>query len=649
MCMFAEYSENQKREAVRAAKEEMLAFSKAKRQAFQCIRAMEKNLPTFVIEWAKTLFPRYMFFVKQKRGDYDAYCECCGAKVHLDRAKSARKIACPACNALVTLKDGRRNPNGTGDFAACSYLGRDGDAITQRLFAAHKNTWFTNGSVQTQYFFYEEQRDYRVGKQWIWFHPKAQGKKAGEWTEGPGRMHGEGWRGWRLQDQCIHTYPYNLRGVLHGTNYEYSALDIAAENSLVNPIYYLKFYEQKPKLEILYKIGLYRAAEQIMSDYYNHDAERILSEIRSLKDLGIESRAEAAVCSRMTVEQMIARKEVKCWKIDEESRAAAEKFIEAVNDRSGRDFDYDFITREGMFRYWQTQRTQYAEARDFFADYTDYISICSRLGADLRDTAVKKPKDLKKAHDHAMTEEKVKEQEIYDSLVEAVYEARHAFTEWTDGKLQVIMPRHAREIVEEGVRQHHCVGRYVRRVAAGESIILFIRRANDPTKNFYTLEIKKDMRRCHIVQVRGEHNASATEEVAAFCKKYEEWFNRRKAKVRGADKVMVRYYKAVHKKGEKYVSDWDGKTEYRIGEWIEAETDKDPDKVAVKGLHVASLGFAVKYSEKWKDAAIIEVETNIHDVVIPDADDQVRTRRFRVVREVPAEEIASSRAAANVA
>ena len=67
--MFAEYSENQKREAVRAAQEEMWAFSKAKKQAFQCIRAMEKTLPPFVIEWAKTLFPRYMFFVKQKSGD----------------------------------------------------------------------------------------------------------------------------------------------------------------------------------------------------------------------------------------------------------------------------------------------------------------------------------------------------------------------------------------------------------------------------------------------------------------------------------------------------------------------------------------------------------------------------------------------------
>lgn len=632
--MYAEYTEEQGKEAIREAREEMRTFLRAKKEAFYCIRSMPKELPTYVIEWAKKLMPRYMFFVKKKRGDYDAYCECCGEKVHLSRAKSARKISCPACNALVTLKDGRRNPNGTGDFAACSYLDRVGEAITQRLFAAYKNTWFASGIVESRYYFSEEQRDYRSGEQWIWFHPKNQGKNAGEWTEGPGRMHGQGWSGWHLQDQRIHTYPYNLRSVLQGTKYQYSALEIATENSLVNPIYYLKYYDRKPKLELLYKIGLYRAAEQVMSDY-DYEAERILSEMRSLKDLGIQTRAEAAVCSRMKVEQMIARKEVKGWKIEEEDREDAWEFIEAVNQRSGRDFEYEFITREGMFRYWLTQREIYREAKNFFADYTDYISICSRLGADLCDTAVKKPKDLKKAHDWAMTEEKVKEKESYDSLVEAVYDAIHKFTEWSDGKLQVIMPRHAREIVEEGVRQGHCVGRYVERVAAGESVILFIRKATDPKQNFYTMEIKKDMRRCHIVQVRGEHNASATEEIEVFCKKYKAWFNQRKVPTRDAGELMVRYYKAVHKKGEKYISDWDGKTEYRIGEWCQANADKNPDKVAVKGIHIASFGFARKYGAKWKDLAILECEVNIKDVIVPDAVDQVRTSRMKVLREVP--------------
>lgn len=302
-----------------------------------------------------------------------------------------------------------------------------------------------------------------------------------------------------------------------------------------------------------------------------------------------------------------------------------------------------------MFKYFLVQRADYHEAKNFIADYTDYISECSLLGANVNDTAVKMPHSLKKAHDWATTERKVQEKQAYEELVAAVYDSLHNLTEWADGTYQIIMPHSAREIVEEGVRQNHCVGRYVERVATGESVILFLRRVEDPEKSFYTIEIKKDMRRCHIVQVRGAHNVAATDEVNAFCKKYTRWFNRRSLNGYDGDTIIVRYYKAVHKQGGRYMSGWDGKTEYHVGEWIEVETDGEPDRVAVKGLHVASLEFAMNYGKGWKDAAILEVETDIHDVIVPDAKDQVRTRRFRVVREVPSEEIAANRAAEHAA
>ena len=160
------------------------------------------------------------------------------------------------------------------------------------------------------------------------------------------------------------------------------------------------------------------------------------------------------------------------------------------------------------------------------------------------------------------------------------------------------------------------------------------------------MDIKKDMRRCNIVQVRGEKNAEATEEIEIFCKKYKKWFNKRKLNGYDGDTVTVHYYKAVHKKKDgRYISGWDGRTVYRVGEWVETDTDTNPDSVAVKGIHIASLDFAVNYGSCWNDVAILEVEANIHDIVVPDAKDQVRARKIRVLREVPAEEIISLRAA----
>ena len=643
MCMYAGYSAiEQTRAQIEAAETEIRTYGKEKKQAFKSIRQMPEELPDFVQEWAKKSMGKWMFYIKVKRGSYIAVCEACGKKVHLTRARSSRVVECPACGAVVTLKDGTKT-GGVGTSQACAYVERDGDAFTQRLFECYKSCYFHGLEIDVNYHFTEEERNFRraARKATLFsYHPKTQGRNAGEWTTGSGRVHGQGWSGWRLRDRAIHTYPYNLPAVLHGTPYRYSALDVAAENNLVNPMFYLNDYDDEPKLELLYKIGLYRAAAEI-TEYYGDDARRMMRAVRSLKDLGIGSRAEAAECARMTVGQIVARKEIKAWNIDEEERAAALEFVVCLNQRSGTDFRYDFISRERMFKYFLAQRADYHEAKNFIADYTDYISECSLLGANVNDTAVKMPHSLKKAHDWATTERKVQEKQAYEELVAAVYESLHALTEWSDGTYQIIMPRSAREIVEEGVRQYHCVGRYVERVATGESVILFLRRVEDPEKNFYTVEIKKDMRRCHIVQVRGAHNVAATDEVNAFCKKYTRWFNRRSLNGYDGDTIIVRYYKAVHKRGGRYMSGWDGKTEYRVGEWIEAETDGEPDRVAVKGLHVASLEFAMNYGKGWKDAAILEVETDIHDVIVPDAKDQVRTRRFRVVREVPHEEIAN--------
>ena len=122
-------------------------------------------------------------------------------------------------------------------------------------------------------------------------------------------------------------------------------------------------------------------------------------------------------------------------------------------------------------------------------------------------------------------------------------------------------------------------------------------------------------------------------EVDAFLKRYEKWFNHRK--VIKNDHVTALYYKAVRKKDGKYISNWDNRTEFRVGEVSECKMNKDPDRVAVEGLHVASFAFAKNYGASWKDVAILECEVDLNDVIVPDAVDQIRTKRLKVLREVP--------------
>ena len=627
MIKAAEMENRTERQRVRAAKKAIVSVG---------------ELPEGFDSWVDTIFEKVMFYQKVKRGKYAARCEACQATVELTHACSSRRIQCPSCGSQVILRR-IKFPSGYYQRRLIAVVDRSEGYWIQRLFLCNRSTCYNDTSVYSTTWIGEEQRDCIDEKDHIWqFHPVPYNKpvEQARWERGGGKIHGMGWTGWRVEDGPLHTYPNNLSELFQGSKFQYSAIEIATEKTFVNPLYYLKDYISEPKLELLYKVGLYRVAQQLQGDrWYSSSSKRLIQNVKSLKDLGINSREEAKKCSNLSVESLIARKEVKSWKLNEDVREKAWKFVEKLNDRCGEDFGYDFITRERWFKYYLTQTEGYTEVGNFIRDYTDYIADCVTLGLNLKDTAVNRPKSLKVSHDWARDEIKIQETQVYDALIEATHDSIARLAEWSDGKFTVIMPRTSREIVEEGVRQNHCVGRYCERVAVGESVILFLRRADEPEKNFYTMEIKKDMAKLDVVQCRGYCNGETTEEVKKFLAKYKRWFNHRSLDEYDAGSVMVHYFKAVHKKDGRYFSNYDKNVEFRIGEWKEEELDCNPDKVAVKGLHVASLEFAQRWGNSWDDVAILEVETNIHDVVVPDAKDQVRTSRFRVIREVPFEEM----------
>ena len=614
------------------------------RQAFakREITYMSDRLPVKWDEWANGFFDKIMFYEKIENKKYRGFCEC-GACVALSQARSGRKIQCVSCKEAVVLKDWKRKTTiEQRDYFA--FLDPKADAWVQRLFVGYKASSFDGTNTTHKLNMVEEERCYLYpdGDNYV-FHV-AFGGEMGKWYVGPGRVHGMGSiYSWRVSDQALHTYPYNLGRIFQNTIFQYSALEIAAKVSFVDPVRYLLRERKEPKLEMLYKLGLYKLAEQVYNPGWHED--HILDELRgkdALKKIGIDRMEEVEECRYLSFDQLIARKEIKKWKIDSSNKTDAIEFVRCLNERSGADFEYSFLSRQGLFNYWKTQRIQCQDMGHFLRDYTDYISDARSLGLNLKDTKICKPHDFKKMHDWAVSELKVQETQVYDAQILAVYNAIHKLCEWSDKRYKIIMPSTSREIVEEGVRQDHCVGRYCERVAKGESVILFVRRADKTEESWYTMEIKRDMNRLNIVQCRGynneDKNAEEAAEIEKVKEKYTEWFNRRPTNGYESE-IMATYYKAVRKKGGRYISNFDNKTEYIVGTEIFAETEKDSDKTSVKGLHIASLEFAQRFGDSWKDVAILEVQVNIHDVIVPDALDQVRASKLKVVREVPLTEL----------
>jgi len=609
-------------------------------------------------DWLASVFRKYAFY-ERIGGVRIAHCEC-GASFILERGRGAEYTFCPGCHDSVVLRNARYPE--VEDLRVVSVLSNaESDrGISQRLFVARKEIKYASGEIVSKIFVDEEQRDFiffnddsifsiHPVTRWVYDESnKIWEQGVTSFKKGRGKIHGQCWSGWRAEDRKMSLYPGNLPSVLHGSKYQYSSLDLANCFSKVNPIYYLREYSIHPMLELLYKAQLIKLAEQLLQindGWYYHGIGDKIARAKSLKDLFINSKSELdeAVQHNYGYDDLQALSFVRKWKLEGRDRAEAVKFMKAVIDHSGDDFEYDFISNESLFRYAGKQKLADLNEKysHFFSDYTDYIGECITLGYDVKNTAVSKPHNFKKMHDYVMAIKEFNRSHVYDVGVAAAWKNLHDFVDWTDGNLSVIMAKSTDEIVKEGADQNHCVGRYCERVAKSESVICFVRRNEEIDKAFYTLELKPDMHTCDIVQCRGKSNEDDENRpiVDKFLEKYRAWFNKRKADF-DENNLKAVYYKAVrkNKKGE-YVSIYDNKVKYQIGVETVVDADKNPDSVAVKGMHIASLDFAKDFGRGYDDAVILEVEVNIHDVIIPDAKDQVRCSRYKILREVPYEEL----------
>lgn len=164
-------------------------------------------------------------------------------------------------------------------------------------------------------------------------------------------------------------------------------------------------------------------------------------------------------------------------------------------------------------RYLQKQNENVYTLRDYRRD-------AATAGWDLNDQSILWPKHLKRAHDRAAEAAREKMEKESVTRFRERYKALSRYTAEFDGIL--IRPcKTQTELTNEGKALHHCVAGYAKDVAAGKTAIFFIRRATEPEKPWYTLELDEKMLR--VKQNRGEYNCDRTEEVKQFEAKWLAW------------------------------------------------------------------------------------------------------------------------------
>jgi hypothetical protein len=164
-----------------------------------------------------------------------------------------------------------------------------------------------------------------------------------------------------------------------------------------------------------------------------------------------------------------------------------------------------------MVRYMPKLLEAIGWNRSYFKYYTDMVDMINTMG--IRKSVKLYPadqNDLHQMHDYIAAVYNLHKSEYQrDAFVARMKEIEKMEYENDEFEFCVKTPTKPEDLVIEGLELHHCVKSYIDRVCKGETNVLFIRRKDDVSKPFFTVEVTPDR---VIRQVHGFSNRNADTE-----------------------------------------------------------------------------------------------------------------------------------------
>ena len=344
---------------------------------------------------------------------------------------------------------------------------------------------------------------------------------------------------WHQLGRCVDTWLEEPQLVgfrpeaLIGTTAENSKLDLYMRATQpCYPVSYLRLWCRHPRVENLLTVGAWNyVAKEIENNLRwstGYGCRRVMNGIPELRCVDWKEKRPAKMLDlnrdelRCMIDQKWSGRELRIYR---GLRAQGPVQLPNDVDRIPRD-EYSRI-ESSLEKGWPVLKMlRYCEKRPErdLQTLMDYWTMAEAGGINLADDSLRWPKDLHRQHDKVLKYrrqadalEKIRLKKLEIEKRRPDFEETAAFCERfcfaADGIL--IRPcRTEEELIREGELLSHCVGMYADKIAAGKSMILFVRREDAPDTPWYTLEL--DLKDLQVLQNRGKCNCAETAEVAAF-------------------------------------------------------------------------------------------------------------------------------------
>ncbi|NFE18688.1 hypothetical protein FC751_06050 [Clostridium botulinum] len=456
---------------------------------------------------------RYIFYkYKRTTKAIKGYCSHCKQKVNIINPKHNKPGTCPCCKSSIVFKS-EGKVGCLQDEAVCCLIQKSNKSsnLVIRYFEVVK-TYGANYK-EPKLSISECLRDFDDGysvKQFEYRHFAPTNEN--RWCKGiRSGLYAHQYDFWNIA-----LYTRNLNNILKNTKYQYSQLKPYAtqKQGLKFPVYsYLYCSKKYPFIEYLWKLGLSNLIDFILhnSDYqvknlFDLSGKNFMGILKLDKNYLLKLQKLNATGNELSIFQNAYKNKIKIT--NEEF-----KFISNV----GYFYSNDFFTirKYSSFhktiKYLEKQKTILNNPMsNMIITWKDYLEKCIQLEYDLSNEFILFPKNLKERHDEICLEFDKHKMEIYNKKIYQRYEELSKLYNWKYKDYIIVVASSADELINEGQKLHHCVGgAYKRKMANGETNILFLRKKDNPNKSFYTIEVKDNC----IRQIRGFKDKKPTLEI----------------------------------------------------------------------------------------------------------------------------------------
>ena len=532
--------------------------------------SMIGDLPADFYDWMRTAGinqAAYLIYdAESKKKEKLVFCTVCQKYHIVDTGKMVLRNyetgRCPGCGAEAEYRSrGRVSKRFHKDCWLCvmqpvpgGYAARYLSAHFHYDFSFYKETNIYAWKMTMSHF--ELCRDFYIGKVFKSFEYRVYKQLTERWCPSE----------WLIPNDKAIVYTRNLKDVFIDTQYRYCALDIYQERSGYRsiPVFnYMKKYPEAPCLEYFIKSGLIRLTTDIVNygkvKYVNlksEDKRRIIClpspYIRQLIRLDGNQTTLNLLCDLALKDHIHPPKDdfviewQKTFGHGDSHMAAADnagiplpKFMRYIQKQKKK-YNAAELERCGHYHYGRPSDRHEKYRRDctnIATDWEDYIGFCRQLRINLNDEYNLLPPDLKQAHDRLAGEvQKIKNERERKEKERQEREVNRILSNMqTDNPYKlnykgifIMIPANTDAIKREGETLHHCVATYIKRVAKGETMILFVRQEKSPDEPFYTLEYRDGK----VIQCRGKRNCDMTEKVKTFVGMFEKMMQEKEARER---------------------------------------------------------------------------------------------------------------------